>query len=49
VRDTEALIAELVQQAHAGTHILIMSNGGFDGIHQRLVQALARHAREGLA
>lgn len=43
-RNTAVLIKDLVSAARAGSHILIMSNGGFDGIHQRLVQAL--HARE---
>jgi UDP-N-acetylmuramate: L-alanyl-gamma-D-glutamyl-meso-diaminopimelate ligase len=40
VRNTEALIEELVREARPGSHILIMSNGGFEGIHRRLVQAL---------
>jgi len=36
-----ALIAALVAQAQAGDHLLIMSNGGFEQIHQRLLEALA--------
>ncbi|GGO82170.1 UDP-N-acetylmuramate--L-alanyl-gamma-D-glutamyl-meso-2,6-diaminoheptandioate ligase [Marinobacterium nitratireducens] len=39
-RDTERLITELVRDSVPGSHILIMSNGGFEGIHQRLVAAL---------
>ncbi|ANG62006.1 UDP-N-acetylmuramate:L-alanyl-gamma-D-glutamyl-meso-diaminopimelate ligase [Marinobacterium aestuarii] len=46
-RDTAALIEELVREARSGSHILVMSNGGFEGIHQRLVQALRE--REALA
>ncbi|MEW6512691.1 MAG: UDP-N-acetylmuramate:L-alanyl-gamma-D-glutamyl-meso-diaminopimelate ligase [Pseudomonadota bacterium] len=38
-------LAELVQRiasaAHPGDHILVMSNGGFGGIHQKLLDALA--------
>ncbi|WP_027330336.1 UDP-N-acetylmuramate:L-alanyl-gamma-D-glutamyl-meso-diaminopimelate ligase [Marinimicrobium agarilyticum] len=30
--------------AESGTHIVIMSNGGFGGIHQKLVDQLNRHA-----
>ncbi|NVK42790.1 MAG: UDP-N-acetylmuramate:L-alanyl-gamma-D-glutamyl-meso-diaminopimelate ligase [Oceanospirillaceae bacterium] len=42
--DVDGLVAELVRDAVPGSHILIMSNGGFEGIHQRLVAAL-REAR----
>lgn len=38
--DTAAIITHLCQHSQAGDHILIMSNGGFDNIHQRLAQAL---------
>src|SRR5699024_1977088 len=38
--ELEALIAALVAKAQAGDHILIMSNGGFGGIHTRLLQQL---------
>ena len=38
--ELEALIAALVAKAQAGDHILIMSNGGFGGIHDRLLQQL---------
>ena len=37
---TEQIIAQVCQQAQAGDHILIMSNGGFENIHQRLLTAL---------
>lgn len=36
----EALVQALNAQARDGDHILIMSNGGFGGIHQKLLQAL---------
>lgn len=42
--DIEALIASLVEEAVPGDRVVIMSNGGFDNIHERLLKALAdRH------
>jgi UDP-N-acetylmuramate: L-alanyl-gamma-D-glutamyl-meso-diaminopimelate ligase len=38
--ELEALIAALVEAAQPGDQILVMSNGGFGGIHGRLLQAL---------
>jgi UDP-N-acetylmuramate: L-alanyl-gamma-D-glutamyl-meso-diaminopimelate ligase len=38
--DTDAIIDTLVREHRPGDVILIMSNGGFDGIHRRLVNAL---------
>lgn len=40
--DLDALINSVVQQARAGDHILVMSNGGFGGIHQKLLKRLAQ-------
>ncbi len=37
---TETLIQRVVEQVEAGDHLLVMSNGGFEGIHQRLLDAL---------
>ncbi len=39
-RHTEAMIEHIVELSAAGDHIVIMSNGGFAGIHQRLLEAL---------
>jgi UDP-N-acetylmuramate: L-alanyl-gamma-D-glutamyl-meso-diaminopimelate ligase len=36
----ESIIAALVADAQQGDHVVIMSNGGFEGIHQRLLKAL---------
>ena len=42
----EAIIDTLSADLQAGDHVLIMSNGGFGGIHQRLLEALEkRHAQ----
>ena len=37
----DALVADVVATARAGDHILVMSNGGFGGVHQKLLDALA--------
>jgi UDP-N-acetylmuramate: L-alanyl-gamma-D-glutamyl-meso-diaminopimelate ligase len=39
-RDIDALAADLSTAAVAGDHILIMSNGGFGGLHGKLLAAL---------
>jgi UDP-N-acetylmuramate: L-alanyl-gamma-D-glutamyl-meso-diaminopimelate ligase len=41
--NTASIIDAVVQQAPAGSHILIMSNGGFENIHTRLLEALSQH------
>lgn len=38
--DTQSIIQYLVSHSEPGDHVVIMSNGGFEGIHQRLVRAL---------
>jgi UDP-N-acetylmuramate: L-alanyl-gamma-D-glutamyl-meso-diaminopimelate ligase len=38
--DLESLIANISHEARAGDHILVMSNGGFGGIHEKLLTAL---------
>lgn len=41
VQDIDALAAQVVQLAGVGDHILVMSNGGFGGIHDKLLAGLA--------
>jgi UDP-N-acetylmuramate: L-alanyl-gamma-D-glutamyl-meso-diaminopimelate ligase len=36
----EAIIARVKSQARPGTHVVIMSNGGFGGLHLKLAEAL---------
>ncbi|WP_110600228.1 UDP-N-acetylmuramate:L-alanyl-gamma-D-glutamyl-meso-diaminopimelate ligase [Salinicola lusitanus] len=44
--DLDALVADVVAQAVSGDRIVVMSNGGFGGIHDKLLQALeVRHGR----
>ncbi len=38
--DTDSMIAWLIANARHGDHIVVMSNGGFEGMHQRLLTAL---------
>jgi len=38
---TDKIIEHLLSEVASGDHILIMSNGGFEGIHGRLLAALA--------
>lgn len=44
--DLEELISALVDQTTSGDDIVIMSNGGFGGIHQRLLARLAQIDQE---
>jgi UDP-N-acetylmuramate: L-alanyl-gamma-D-glutamyl-meso-diaminopimelate ligase len=45
VADTvDKLVALVVQAAKAGDHVLCMSNGGFGGIHGKLLEALQAKA-----
>ncbi len=43
--ELDALVADVVMQARAGDRVLVMSNGGFGGVHQRLLDALQRRAQ----
>jgi UDP-N-acetylmuramate: L-alanyl-gamma-D-glutamyl-meso-diaminopimelate ligase len=36
----EDLVAAIVREARPGDHVLVMSNGGFGGIHEKLLAAL---------
>ena len=38
--DFDAMLKAIVGKAEAGDHILVMSNGGFQGIHNKLLEAL---------
>ncbi|RZJ00204.1 MAG: UDP-N-acetylmuramate:L-alanyl-gamma-D-glutamyl-meso-diaminopimelate ligase, partial [Rubrivivax sp.] len=40
--DVDALVAAVVKAAKPGDHLLCMSNGGFGGIHEKLLAALAK-------
>lgn len=39
-RSVDEIVAQLVNEREAGDMVLIMSNGGFEGIHERLLTAL---------
>lgn len=40
----EQLIAAIATAVHSGDHVLIMSNGGFGGIHEKLLKAIEETA-----
>jgi UDP-N-acetylmuramate: L-alanyl-gamma-D-glutamyl-meso-diaminopimelate ligase len=40
----EALVAELAPRLRGGDHVLVMSNGGFGGLHQKLLGELRARA-----
>ena len=42
--DVQEIITEIVAQQRAGDTVVIMSNGGFEGIHQRMLEALRASA-----
>jgi len=42
--DLDLLVSRIAAAARPGDRVLVMSNGGFGGIHQRLLTALARPA-----
>lgn len=39
--DLDRMISHITQQANATDHLLVMSNGGFGGIHQKLLDGLS--------
>ncbi|MDQ5907774.1 MAG: UDP-N-acetylmuramate: L-alanyl-gamma-D-glutamyl-meso-diaminopimelate ligase [Pseudomonadota bacterium] len=39
--DLVRLVARVAQTAQPGDHVLVMSNGGFGGVHEKLLKALA--------
>jgi UDP-N-acetylmuramate: L-alanyl-gamma-D-glutamyl-meso-diaminopimelate ligase len=44
--DIDELVSRLVKDARPGDHVLMMSNGGFGGIHAKLLDALHHHYHE---
>jgi len=40
--DLNALVQAIAKTAQSGDHILVMSNGGFGGIHQKILDALGQ-------
>jgi UDP-N-acetylmuramate: L-alanyl-gamma-D-glutamyl-meso-diaminopimelate ligase len=43
--ELDALVADVATHARPGDRVLVMSNGGFGGVHQRLLDALQRRAQ----
>jgi UDP-N-acetylmuramate: L-alanyl-gamma-D-glutamyl-meso-diaminopimelate ligase len=38
--DLASLVSAVSKEAKPGDHVLVMSNGGFGGVHQKLLQAM---------
>jgi UDP-N-acetylmuramate: L-alanyl-gamma-D-glutamyl-meso-diaminopimelate ligase len=45
IDDLDRLVAAVGGEARAGDHVLVMSNGGFGGIHEKLLERLGRQRR----
>ncbi len=45
LNDIDALAGEIASAASAGDHVIVMSNGGFGGLHRKLLDALG-HATQ---
>jgi UDP-N-acetylmuramate: L-alanyl-gamma-D-glutamyl-meso-diaminopimelate ligase len=43
-RDVDQLVSGLAPQLKAGDHVIIMSNSGFGGVHQKLIDAIGRQS-----
>jgi UDP-N-acetylmuramate: L-alanyl-gamma-D-glutamyl-meso-diaminopimelate ligase len=41
IADLDALVQAIATDAQPGDHVLVMSNGGFGGVHGKLLKALA--------
>ena len=41
VNEVDEIITGLVSQLKAGDHVIVMSNSGFGGIHQKLLDAIS--------
>ena len=44
LRNLDDLIHSAISLCEKNTHIVIMSNGGFGGVHQKLIEQLKQHA-----
>ncbi|MFP3559698.1 UDP-N-acetylmuramate:L-alanyl-gamma-D-glutamyl-meso-diaminopimelate ligase, partial [Paraburkholderia sp. SIMBA_049] len=42
--DLHLLVKAVAAAARPGDHVLVMSNGGFGGVHQKLLDALGSRA-----
>jgi UDP-N-acetylmuramate: L-alanyl-gamma-D-glutamyl-meso-diaminopimelate ligase len=45
--DLEAMVTTIVSMARAGDHVLVMSNGGFGGVHGKILAKLAEREMSG--
>jgi len=43
--DLSALVKAVANEAKSGDHILVMSNGGFGGVHQKILTAIQERTK----
>jgi UDP-N-acetylmuramate: L-alanyl-gamma-D-glutamyl-meso-diaminopimelate ligase len=43
--DLSALVNAVAKESQPGDHILVMSNGGFGGVHQKILTAIQKKAK----
>jgi UDP-N-acetylmuramate: L-alanyl-gamma-D-glutamyl-meso-diaminopimelate ligase len=43
--DLDQLASRVAEAVHPGDHVVVMSNGGFGGMPQRILEGLSRRAR----
>jgi len=41
ISDVDSIVADVVEKSKPGDHLLVLSNGGFEAIHTKLLKALA--------
>ena len=41
--DINAIVENVISTARSGDHVLIMSNGAFGGLHEKLLSSLEQH------
>ena len=46
INSIDEMVSRLLRQARVGDHILVMSNGGFGGLHEKLIVALREKYRD---
>jgi len=46
-RSVEGLVAAIAADVQPGDQVLVMSNGGFGGLHEKLLEALRARAAAG--
>jgi UDP-N-acetylmuramate: L-alanyl-gamma-D-glutamyl-meso-diaminopimelate ligase len=46
-RDMDKLLSSLIREVRPADYVLIMSNGGFGGLHEKLLEGLEAQVKNG--